>query len=157
MRKFITALLATMTFVMVVPAFAVDPTELEDPVLQERYKNLTQELRCLMCQSNTLADSPSQSSEDLRRQVREMLVAGKTDQEIRDYMVERYGEFILFRPPFSGRTAWLWIAPGVLLLIGAIVAVRIVRHRSQLVDADDEPLDEDSADDSPVQGSTHNR
>jgi len=72
-----------------------------------------------------------------------MLIAGKSDDDVRNFMVARYGDFILFRPRFSARNAWLWLAPGVLLLIGAFVSVRIVRQRSALVDQDNEPLEED--------------
>lgn len=72
-----------------------------------------------------------------------MLLAGKSDDDVRNFMVARYGEFILFRPRFSARTAWLWLAPGVLLLIGLAVAIRVVRQRSALVGQDEEPVEED--------------
>jgi len=125
-------------------AFAIDSTEMPTPELQERYRALTHELRCMKCQGPSIADSPLDSAADLRREVRSQLLAGKTDQEIRDFMVERYGEYILFRPKLSARTVWLWVGPGVLLLLGAFIAVRIVRQRSALVGQDDdEPLDLD--------------
>jgi cytochrome c-type biogenesis protein CcmH len=72
-----------------------------------------------------------------------MLIAGKSDDDVRNFMVARYGDFILFRPRFSARNAWLWLAPGVLLVIGALVSIRIVRQRSALVSQDHEPLEED--------------
>ena len=81
---------------------------------------------------------------DLRRQVREMLIAGKSDDDVRNYMVARYGDFILFRPRVAARTIWLWSAPGVLLLIGAAVAVRITKQRAALVAQDNEPVEEDT-------------
>jgi cytochrome c-type biogenesis protein CcmH len=121
---------------------AVDPIEIEDPALQERYKLLTKELRCMQCQNQSIADSPVGLAGDLRRQVRELLVAGRTDDEIRDYMRERYGAFILFRPEFSSRTAWLWLAPGVLLAVGAFVAFRVVRAGAARVTDDVAPLEE---------------
>lgn len=124
-------------------AYAVDPTEMPNPVLQQRYLALTHELRCMQCQNESIADSPVNLAADLRRQVREMLLAGKTDDDVRNYMVSRYGEFILFRPRFSRRNAWLWMAPGVLLLLGAAIAVRIVKYRSELVSQDNEPVEED--------------
>ncbi|HKT74632.1 MAG TPA: cytochrome c-type biogenesis protein [Steroidobacteraceae bacterium] len=124
-------------------AHAVDPTQLPDPKLEARYLALTHELRCVQCQNQTIADSPVGLASDLRREVREMLLAGKSDDDVRNFMVARYGEFILFRPRFSARNAWLWAAPGVLLLIGAAVAVRIIRQRSSLVATDDQPLEED--------------
>jgi cytochrome c-type biogenesis protein CcmH len=122
---------------------AVDPAEMPDPALQARYLNLTHELRCVQCQNQSIADSPVGLASDLRREVREMLLAGKTDDEVRNFMVARYGEFILFRPRFSARTAWLWLAPGVLLVIGALIAVRVVKQRAALVDQDTDSVDED--------------
>jgi len=124
-------------------AWAVDPTQLSDPKLQARYVELTHELRCMQCQNESLADSPVDLAADLRREVRDMLLAGKSDDEIRDWMAARYGDFILFRPRHSLRNAWLWGAPAVLLLVGAWVCWRIVRQRTTLLPADQEPVDED--------------
>jgi cytochrome c-type biogenesis protein CcmH len=123
-------------------AFAIDPTELSDPQLQARYQVLIHELRCMQCQNESIADSPVDLAGDLRRQVRDMLVAGKTDDEIKQYMVDRYSDFILFKPRFSVKTAWLWAAPFVLLLIGAFIAFRVVRQRSTLVASDNDPVDD---------------
>lgn len=124
-------------------AQAVDPTEMPTPELQQRYLALTHELRCMQCQNEAIADSPVSLAADLRRQVREMLLAGKSDDDVRNYMVARYGDFILFRPRVSSRTIWLWAAPGILLLIGAAVAVRVTRQRAALVDQDNDPVEED--------------
>lgn len=124
-------------------ALAVDTTVMEDPKLQVRYRSLTHELRCMQCQNQSIADSPVGLASDLRRQVQEQLIAGKSDSEIRDYMVERYGNFILFSPPFTGGTAWVWIAPLLVVFGGIFVAVRIVRQRGRLVAADDSSLDTD--------------
>jgi cytochrome c-type biogenesis protein CcmH len=124
-------------------AYAVDTTEMPTPELQRRYLGLTHELRCMQCQNEAIADSPVDLAADLRRQVREMLLAGKSDDDVRNYMVARYGDFILFRPRVAARTIWLWAAPGVLLLIGAAVAVQVTRKRAALVDQDTEPVDED--------------
>jgi cytochrome c-type biogenesis protein CcmH len=137
------ALLITILLLGVTAAYAVDPATLSDPKLQARYVQLTHEFRCVTCQNTTIADSQVELAGQLRRQVREMLVAGKSDEEIRDYMTDRYGDFILFRPRFAARTAWLWLAPGVLLIIGILVAVRVVRQRSALLAQDNEPLEED--------------
>lgn len=142
MRLVILALLGTLVL-GAYAAYAVDTTELPNPALQTRYLALTHELRCMQCQNQSIADSPVGLASDMRREVREMLVAGKSDEDVRNFMVARYGEFILFRPRFSARTAWLWLAPGVLLLLGAWVAVRIIRQRSALVDQDNEPVEED--------------
>ena len=124
-------------------ALAIDPIEMQDPALQARYRELTHELRCMQCQNQSIADSPVDLAADLRREVRELLLAGKSDEDVRNYMVARYGDFILFRPRFSARNAWLWLGPGVLLIIGALVAVRIVRQRSRLVSDDNDPVEED--------------
>lgn len=133
--------LATVT----VTAAAVDIDRMPTPELQARYDDLSHELRCMQCQNQSIADSPVGLASDLRRDVREQLLAGKTDDEIRDSMVARYGNFILFRPPFEPRTAWVWIAPFALLVLGLVVAVRVVRQRSRMVATDDSKVDtEDS-------------
>ena len=124
-------------------AWAVDPTELPDPKLQARYVALTHELRCMQCQNEALADSPVDLAADLRREVRDQLLAGKSDDDIRAWMSARYGDFILFRPRYSLRNAWLWGAPAVLLLIGTLVCWRVVRNRTTLLATDHEPLEED--------------
>jgi cytochrome c-type biogenesis protein CcmH len=120
-----------------VPAHAVDPTQLPTPQLQARYLKLTHEFRCPVCQSETLADSEEQYAAEVRHQIRDMLLAGKSDAQIRDYLVSRYSEFILFKPEYSLRNAWLWLSPVVLLVIGVIVALKIIRARSALVAEDD--------------------
>lgn len=123
--------------------WAVDPTELPDPRLQARYVALTHELRCMQCQNESLADSPVDLAADLRREVRDQLLAGKSDDDIRAWMSARYGDFILFRPRYSLRNAWLWGAPAALLLIGALVSWRVVRNRATLLATDNEPVEED--------------
>jgi cytochrome c-type biogenesis protein CcmH len=135
--------LAVTALMAFLPARAVDTTQLPDPVLQARYEALTHELRCMQCQNESLADSPVDLAADLRRQVREQLLAGKSDEEVRNWMASRYGDFILFRPRYSLRNAWLWGAPAALLLIGAFVSWRIVRQRTALLAEDVEPLEED--------------
>ncbi|MBU3671648.1 MAG: cytochrome c-type biogenesis protein CcmH [Sinobacteraceae bacterium] len=117
-------------------ALAIDPIELSDPALQERYRDLTHELRCMQCQNQSIADSPVGLAGDLRREVRELLESGKTDAEIREHLRARYGDFILFRPVFNWRNAWLWAAPVILLLAGLVVAVRVLRQRARLAATD---------------------
>jgi len=144
MRRWALALTTAAVLMLLTTAVeAVDPTQMPTPELQSRYLSLTHELRCMQCQNEAIADSPVDLAADLRRQVHDMLIAGKTDDDVRNFMVARYGEFILFRPRMSLRTAWLWLAPGVLILVGAFVAVRIVQQRSALVTQDNEPLEED--------------
>jgi len=137
----LTALLAVVLAVLSPLAAAVDPVELEDPALQARYRALSHELRCMQCQNQSIADSPVGLAGDLRREVRELLLEGRSDAEIRDHLVARYGDFILFRPQLNARTAWLWAAPGVLLLIGLVVAVRVIRGRAARAGAADDEAD----------------
>jgi cytochrome c-type biogenesis protein CcmH len=96
-----------------------------------------------VCQNNSIADSNAGLAADLRREVRDLLLAGKSDAEILRFMTERYGDFVLYRPPFVARTWLLWLAPALLLLLGAFIAVRIVRGRARLAaaDADDSDVD----------------
>ena len=122
--------------------FGIDITVLPSEKLQQRYEALTHEFRCMQCQNNTIADSPVGLASDLRRDVAEMLVAGKSDDEIRAYMVQRYGNVILFTPPFKGSAIWVWLAPLVALVGGIVVAIVIVRRRGKLVESDDSPADE---------------
>ena len=123
--------------------WGLDTTVLADPALQARYLGLTHELRCMQCQNESIADSPVDLAADLRTQVREQLLAGKSDAQIRAWMAARYGDFILFRPRYSWRNAWLWGAPGILLLIGGWICWRIVSARTRLLEHDVEPLEED--------------
>ena len=126
-------------------AVAVDNTPpLPDARLQQRYYELTHELRCMQCQNEALADSSASLAADLRIQVRELLLAGQSDEQIRDHMVARYGEFILFRPRMSWRNAWLWGAPALLMLVGLIVGWRVLLARSRLVDSDEADSDAES-------------
>jgi cytochrome c-type biogenesis protein CcmH len=110
--------------------------QLQNPALQARFEHIAQELRCLQCQNETIADSNADLARDLRRQVREMLVSGKSDDEIFTFMTDRYGEFVRFAPPLSPKTALIWGAPFFTLLLGGAVVYRIVRQRSRM------PLDE---------------
>jgi cytochrome c-type biogenesis protein CcmH len=136
--------LFALLFVAAWPAFAIDPVPpLPDPVAQARYVALTRELRCLKCMGETVADTPAMFAVDIRRQVREMVQDGKSDAEVRQYMVDRYGEIILLRPRWSVRTAWLWLAPALLLLSGAFIGWNIVRQRRRLLDSDEDPVDEE--------------
>ena len=103
-----------------------------DPVLEARMLAITAELRCLVCQNQTIADSHADLAIDLRQQVRELLQKGMTDQQISDYMTERYGDFVLYRPPFKSTTVLLWVGPGVLLVLGLLGLVLVLRRRSRM-------------------------
>ena len=121
-------------------SFAVDSEEaLDDPVLQARYEKIIDEVRCLKCQNTTIKDSNAFLAGDLRREIRHMLEDGLTDEQIFDFLVERYGDFALYNPRASGKTLILWLAPALFLLGGAFVLVNIVRRRMTL------PIDDDSA------------
>jgi len=123
-------------------AFAVEPGEmLKDPVLEARARTLSAELRCLVCQNQSIDDSNAELAADLRVLIRERLTAGDSDQQAVDYLVARYGEFILLKPQFNWHTALLWLAPPVVLLLGGTLAVGIYRRRYAPVaalDADEE-------------------
>ena len=119
-----------------------------DPALEARMLAITGELRCLVCQNQTIADSHADLAVDLRQQVREMLLRGQTPDQIRRYMTDRYGDFILYRPPLKATTAVLWLAPATLLAIALIALAVVIRRRSRLADDEFEPepmLDEEAA------------
>ena len=114
------------------PAWAGEAKPLtEDPVAEARLKHLAVELRCLVCQNQTLADSNAPLAEDLRREVREMIAKNMSDQEIIDFLVQRYGDFVLYRPPWKMTTTLLWIGPFLLLVGGAITLVMALRRRGR--------------------------
>ena len=123
----------------------------DDPVLEARMMRIAAELRCLVCQNQTIADSSAGLAVDLRNQVREMLVRGDNDKQIIDYMTARYGDFVLYRPPLKTTTALLWFGPAVFLLGGVITLFFVLRRRSRMApemfDADeiDPELDQDPA------------
>jgi cytochrome c-type biogenesis protein CcmH len=118
-------------------ALAIDTAPaFSDPEQQERYERVIRELRCLQCRSETIADSNATLASDLRRQVREMMAAGKSDQEIFQHMVERYGDYVLYKPPVAPRTWLLWGAPILLLVGGGAVAAFVIARKSQLPDTD---------------------
>lgn len=101
---------------------------------QERFDKLTKELRCMVCQNQNLADSDAPLAHDLRREVHKMLQAGRSDEQIKQFMVTRYGDFILYRPPLQNNTYLLWLAPFILLLAGAFILRASIRKRARLLD-----------------------
>lgn len=129
MRTFIS--LAFM-LLAVAGAHAIDSEgPLADPDQQARFERLTNELRCLVCQNQTVADSNADLAKDLRDQTRRMIEEGASDQQILTFMTERYGDFVLYRPPVRSRTVLLWAAPFLLLAGGVLSAVLVIRRRSQ--------------------------
>jgi len=123
------------------PLLAEEPLVFDSPEMQQRFDKLTKELRCLVCQNQSLADSDAQLAHDLRRDVYNMMLAGKTDEDIKRFLVDRYGDFVLYRPPVQSNTLLLWVGPGLLLVLGAgVVAFQIRRRRGLL--SDEERVDE---------------
>ncbi len=123
--------------------FAIDAEHLDDPALQDRYDRLLHELRCLVCQNETIADSSASLAADLRRELRDMIKAGKTDTEIRAFLTERYGDFVLYMPPVAPRTWLLWAAPALLLFGGAAIAALVVVRRARTARANPAALEEE--------------
>ena len=108
------------------------PLVASDPALEARVQRVATELRCLVCQNQTIADSHAELAVDLRNQVREMLRRGDSEQQVVDYMTARYGDFVLYRPPVKGTTALLWFGPAVLLVLAVGTLIVVVRRRSRL-------------------------
>lgn len=122
------------------PSYAKEARPASDnPEIEARMLRISTELRCLVCQNQTIADSHADLAVDLRQQVREMLQKGQNEQQIIEYMTARYGDFVLYRPPFKATTVLLWVGPGVMVLLGLFVLVRVLRQRSRLSDDQFDP------------------
>jgi cytochrome c-type biogenesis protein CcmH len=128
----VTAMLLALGFLPAGQAQVAKP--IEDPAIEQRMKHLTKELRCLVCQNETLADSQAPLAEDLRREIRAQIKAGKTDQEILAYATQRYGDFVLYNPPVKATTYFLWFGPFVLLVAGTLLLFRYVKRRRELIE-----------------------
>jgi cytochrome c-type biogenesis protein CcmH len=125
-------LLVALSLLNVAPAFAVQPDEiLPDPQLEERARHLSRELRCMVCQNQSIDDSDAPLARDLRLLVRERLKAGDSDQQVMDFLTARYGDFVLLKPPLNSHTALLWALPLGVLVIGAFALVVALRRRGQ--------------------------
>lgn len=103
--------------------------EFETPEQEADYNDLIQEMRCLVCQNQNIADSNAELAQDMKRKTHEMVVQGKSKKEITDYMTERYGDFVMYRPPMTGATLMLWVGPFIILFIGLFVLLRIIRSK----------------------------
>lgn len=117
-------------------AHAADPLVFDDPSMEERYNELTLELRCLVCQNQNLADSDAPLAQDLRKEIYDMMVAGQDNEQIKTFLVDRYGDFVLYRPTVGGNTLLLWLMPGILLGVGAIAVFFTVRNRNRRLAAE---------------------
>ncbi len=136
------SILFVLLLFTIAPAFAViESYAFDTPEQEALFKKMTQELRCLVCQNQNLADSNAELAQDLRKKTHDMIMAGKSEAEIVEYMVARYGDFVLYRPPLKSSTLFLWIGPLLFLVIAIIVAARFVRSR-QSASADPELSDE---------------
>ncbi len=125
-------LLLLCSFAWTVTAQEAKPLT-DNPQIENRLMNLAKELRCLVCQNETLADSQADLAQDLRAQIREQMKAGKTDKEIVTYLTDRYGQFVLYRPPVEPTTYLLWFGPFLFLLAGLAILFRYVKQRRQLI------------------------
>jgi cytochrome c-type biogenesis protein CcmH len=108
------------------------PPVAANPEIEARMMAVSSELRCLVCQNQTIADSHAELAVDLRQEIRELVAAGQSDQQIRDYMTARYGDFVLYRPPFKASTMVLWLGPAVLLVLAVGTLIRVLRRRQKL-------------------------
>jgi len=143
--RVVCALLLTRPVVAAEPVYRFDTTG-----QQQRFQTLTQSLRCLVCQGESIANSNADLATDMRAKVHELLLAGRSNEAIRGYMTERYGDFVLFRPPFKPTTWLLWLAPGVLGVVALGVALATARRRRRtdraaLTRAERDRLDQDLA------------
>ena len=126
----ISKLIFITSLILVIPAHAADiPLEFESPAQEQRYMDLIEELRCLVCQNQNLADSHADLAQDLREEVQRMILIGNSDSEIKEFMVARYGDFVLYRPPLKQSTWLLWGAPFLLLFTGFIILYRYTAGR----------------------------
>jgi cytochrome c-type biogenesis protein CcmH len=128
--KRITLIIAVL-LVGIHAAFAIDPLPFKDRAEEVRFQKLARQLRCLVCQNQDLADSEADLAKDLRRQVFDLMQSGKTDAEIKQYLVSRYNIFVLYDPPLQAGTWLLWFGPFAMLGLGAFIVVRILRKRTR--------------------------
>ncbi|HEX5863205.1 MAG TPA: cytochrome c-type biogenesis protein [Casimicrobiaceae bacterium] len=133
LRQLLIVLFSTL---LAAPSLAVQPSEmLPDPQLEQRARGISQHLRCMVCQNQSIDDSDAPLAKDLRLLVRERVKAGDSDPQIIDYMVARYGEFVLLKPRFSWHTVGLWVTPAIIILVGGLGVLIAVRRRRSLAPA----------------------
>lgn len=136
LRPWLTGLALSLALLHPLGASAKEAAPLaQNPAVEARLQHLGKELRCLVCQNETITDSTADLAQDLRQEIRELIIQGKTDQEIKDYLVARYGDFVLYRPPVQNNTLLLWFGPALFFLVGLGVLVRYLRRRTRLAEA----------------------
>src|SRR6266849_2807241 len=133
MKRVSILILVLISLVAPALALAKEAKPVEDPQIEQRMQALTQQLRCLVCQNETLADSQADLAEDLRKEIRGQMKAGRSDQEIIAFLTQRYGDFVLYKPPVKATTYLLWFGPFALLLAGTAVLYRYLKHRRELI------------------------
>jgi cytochrome c-type biogenesis protein CcmH len=138
--KYLFALVLVLLSIGSVQAKEAEPLA-QDPVVEKRLIAISEEMRCLVCQNESLAGSHADLAQDLRRELRELIKDGKTDAEIKDFMVSRYGDFVLYRPPFKPLTWMLWVGPFLLMVVGVAALLRYLRRRGRSVET--APLTDD--------------
>jgi len=141
MRKLLKLIVLITVFQLIVmgSVWAIDPSEaLQDPEQQALYEQITAEVRCLVCQNQTIADSTAPLAADLRREIRRMIEGGENEAEIKSFLVDRYGGFVLYKPQFESWNIVLWLAPVLMLIVGLWAVAGFAKKRAQL------PIDEDA-------------
>ena len=134
MKALFTTTITLCALLLANPLLAKEAAPLaEDPIVEQRLIHISEELRCLVCQNESLAGSRAELAQDLRREVRDLIKQGNTDQQIKDFLVSRYGDFVLYRPQLKPSTWLLWGGPFVLLIVGLVVLVSYLRRRSKLI------------------------
>jgi cytochrome c-type biogenesis protein CcmH len=132
MSKFIYAVLAVAVVLSTSPVWAVEPDEImDDPALEERAREVSKDLRCVVCQNQSIDDSNSGLAKKMRVLVRERISKGDSNQEVKDYLVSRYGDFVLLKPPVKAKTMALWFGPGIMVVIGLAGIIFYYRRRSK--------------------------
>ena len=137
MKRLLLSLLATLILTSTFALAGIETRQFSSPKQEQDYKELVFELRCLVCQNQNLADSNAELAKDLRDEVYKMLQSGKTKQDVLDFMVARYGDFVLYKPPVEKATALLWFGPAIMLAIGLLIIIIFIRRHRNLPGEDD--------------------
>jgi len=151
LARSIIALILALFLALPFKAYSVPPSErLDDPTMEEQARELSKQLRCMVCQNQSIDDSDAELAKDLRLLVRKRLVAGDSPDQVLDHISERYGEYVLLKPRFGIHTVFLWLSPLVFFLIGIALALKLLRKRPQLSGSADEAPKQDALSDSQI-------